>query len=245
MKKITYQCSMNPDHFTLHALFSCITDNAIKNLNVNPHTKPPHYKIWMEDRCIFIILEESFLKPALLIDYAFNHKGSSIKLKYISCQEVETLGPIRDRVINGDFVIVDGTMNYGISYKVTENGKDKVRNKCPIDFFGNFIQLPGTKSVRQHTFEYLKENTGLNFLVPQIDSQADIRFEPINYKSFKSSLSGVSSKSNQQSLDFHNVFHLHAKAQVVDAYKANSLCTTSIARKRTYGFGNLTILSYI
>ena len=244
MKKITYQCNRQPDHFTLHALFGSVTNNYYKTLATHGYLKIPRYKIWQEGRVIHLILEEDRV-PANFLDYVFSHNGGEIALRFVSVQDFT---PVAHFELY-EYVIVSGVISYGISIATAANPqeKKKKKNRCPVDWKGNFVQekLSNGQSFKQATFNYLEEKTGLSFSGNQIDQQTDQRFEALHYHDFQKENGEIYSKTNGQSLAFHNVFSIYAKVQVIDLQKALDLEVSSIAQKRSYGFGNLTVTRFV
>lgn len=247
MKKIIYQCNRQPDHFTLHALFNSVTNNFYTTIISNMHAQPRMHKTWFNDRIITIIVEDDV--PLHLTSYQFSHYDGIISLKPISCEDIG----VEQQFTNSEFVVVEGVISYCIHATTEQHGRTNSRGApskkiCPIDLKGNFVlhKTKDGRSARQCLMDYLKTHTGLNVDVAQIDQRADVRFEPLNYKTFqRPDGQQVHSKRNGQQIDIHNAFYFHATAQVVDAEKTNNLSVTSIGRRRSYGFGNLVVSSIV
>lgn len=245
MKKIIYQCNRQPDHFTVHALFNSVTDNFYANLVTNSHSLKRPYKTWFSDRLINLIVEDDV--HLNLQSYTFNHHGEKILLKMVSIEDY-----VSEYHYNaGDFVVVEGVISYCISVSSDVHGRKMMANPsktskkiCPIDLHGNFVthKFKDGRSAREITLDYLHTNTGLLFNTAQIDQRSEIRFEPLNYKSFKKpDGQDVYSQTNAQSIDFHNLFYFHATALVQNPETVNGLSVSSIGRRRSYGFGNINI----
>lgn len=238
LRLIKYVCSENPDVFTCHSVFSKITNQSLKSININAYTKQPQYKVFYNDRLISIIINEEDLDIVdSLPQYLelFHNKGK-IKAILISDEEYK---PIK-KFNNGEYVSATGIISFAKSLTIPKdilvNNQvfAKRKRQSPINPLGNFNQ-----GERDRTFEYLENKIGIDIRNEQIDSR-DFRFEMLSYKNFEKNKQ-VFSKSNNNKISLHNVFSFYIVGYIKEDSKINSLEYTSIGRKRSYGFGNIKI----
>ncbi len=237
LREIKYVCTENPDVFTCHSIFSWVTDNSLKSVNVNAYTKAPEFLVYSTDRVVTVIVNDEDLKLAkeLPVSLDLNHNGRVLKAVLLSNNEYI----VQPKFKEGDFVCASGVISFARSLSkketipATENqsGKEMKRNKIsPVTPFGNFKD-----GEKQRTIKYLEDKIGLDLSNPQIDSR-QFRFEMISYKHFEKK-NPVFSKTNKNSLSLHDVFFFSVVGYVKCVEKANSMQFTSLGRKRSYGLG--------
>ena len=226
IKKIKYVCDSSPDYFTCHALFSRITDGALSKIIVNPHTEQPKYRVYFEDRAIYIILKET--EQIRVIDtpeiVEFNHKGNTIKAYFKYIKDYNKTYNYK----NGDFINLGGVISY--ARKSEDRGGKTI---SPFTTLGKII--PNEKT---NLLNFLELRLGVD-LKTQVDSR-DFRFENISYKNFDSGRK-VFSKDNSNKISLQNVFSFEVKGFIKNEVVLNELEITSIGRKRSYGLGNVYI----
>lgn len=221
IREIKYVANRQVDFFTCHALFSHITNKKLETLNINAYSKSPVFKVFMEDRVITIILDTEDFEKLLKDSFEFSHKGKPLTLVLWSDNEILK----EQNLFENDYVNAQGV----ISYSTKINNK----NRCPVKFDGTF-----NENMKQDTLKYLSEKTGIK-LDSSVTDQRDFRFEAISYKHFKTG--NVHSKSNNNKLDFHNVFYFSIQGFIENPCKANMMKYTSIGKKRSFGFGNIDV----
>lgn len=224
IREIKYVANRPVDFFTCHALFSHLTNKKLENLDINHYSKAPVFKVFMEDRIITVILDDETFKVYMKDTFIFNHKGKPITLLFLSDKEMI----VEQFFKKNDYVNAQGVISYA----------KKINNKniCPVKFDGTFQD-----GLKKETLNYLAEKIGLS-LDAQVIDQRNFRFEAISYKHFNTG--NVHSKSNNNKLDFHNVFYFSIQGFIECEYKSNMMKCTSIGKKRSFGFGNVEIKKF-
>lgn len=218
--KLFFVANKIPSEETLHSLYTSVRfeNEKIQNLNED-------FKIWNDGRSIFIIMDNDKIENIKDI-YSFidNNKKDEIKIKLISQKPYN----IPDLKVD-DIVTITGTLCY--TYK--HHNQNKTIESCPINMKGKFKD--GTK---QPFLKYLNEKTGLNFS-QAVESKEDVRFERL----FTDEKDIYSNNITKKVL-VKNIILVQATLRVEDPEITKSLFYKMIGKKKSYGFGNMTIEKY-
>lgn len=200
---------------TLHSLYT-----TIRFLNDKVSNLEEDFKIWNEGRSIFIIMDENKIEN-LKNEFAFRNKGKDIKIKFVSKEKF-----ILPSIKEDDIVTISGTLCYTYKYY----NEDKIVEVCPININGKFKE-----KTKKSFINYLEINTGLNFL-QAVDSKEDVRFERL----FIDEKEIYNNNINKKVLN-KNIVLVQATLKVINPEKTKALFYKMIGKKKSYGFGNMSV----
>lgn len=242
IRQIKYVCSKRPNVYTCHSLFSKITNCNISKIAVNGYTKQPDYRVSFVDRVIEIIVDDKEITVLnnLPVEISFSNGSDSIRAVLLEDKEFVDFTNFKI----GDFVKITGMVS--LSKTLTENkifevvlpNGEKVKRKHvgSVNFMGVF-----ESGDRQRTLDYFENKIGVLLRTGQLEAKKfSPNFSPISYKQFDEGHI-VKSGNNGHKMSFHNVFLFTMFGIVNNADLANKMNATSIGKKRSYGFGNVTL----
>jgi len=216
--KMTWLADKMPTPEILHNLYTSIRFAKEKKDNLNEE-----FKIWQDGRTIFIIMDEDKIE-----NNASNFSFSNIKIKFI-----RKIPLTQNHFMKGDIVSFSGVINYVYKHYKDENGMllKKPKESCPVNMEGKFksgLKIP--------FLEYLENTTGLAFKNMAEDKER-LRFERL----FSDEKDIYQNNTNQKKIMIKNLILISGLLEVIDENKANALAYKMIGKKRSYGFGNMTV----
>lgn len=215
--KMTWLTDKMPTPEILHNLYTNIRFSKDKEDNLNEE-----FKIWQDGRTIFIIMDEDKIQ----------NNASNFVFKNIKIKLLRTVKFNPSDFIKGDVVSLSGVINYAYKHYKDENGVvlKKAKESCPVNMKGTF------KSGLKISFlEYLESMTGLGFKNMTGDKER-LRFERL-FRDEKDIYQNVIGKK----IMIKNLIRVSGLLEVIDENKANTLSYKMIGKKRSYGFGNITV----
>lgn len=216
--KMTWLTDKMPSPQILHNLYTSIRFAKEKENNLNED-----FKIWHDGRTIFIIMDEDKIQ-----NNASNFSFEGIKIKLL---RTVTFNP--SNFIKGDIVSLNGVINYAYKHYKDENGVvlKKPKESCPVTMKGTL------KSEMKISFlEYLENTTGLA-LKNMTEDKERLRFERL----FIDEKDIYQQKVMTKKIMIKNLILISGLLEVIDENKANALAYKMIGKKRSYGFGNMTL----
>lgn len=245
IRQIKYVCTRRPNLYTCHSLFSKITDCALSKMKVNGYSKQPDYRVGFSDRIIEVIVDDSEINviESLPLELVFKDGNSTIKAILLEDKEFVDFTNFK----KGDFVKISGMISFAKTLTeskvfdvVLPNGeKVKRKHTAPLNFMGNF-----ENNDRQRTLDYLENKIGVILRGEQLEKK-EFRpnFSPVSYKQFNED-HVVKSGNNGHKMSFHNIVMFTMFGFVQAPALINKMNATSIGRKRSYGFGHVTVSGY-
>lgn len=216
-KKLLFVANKIPTEETLHSLYTSIRFEKEKISNVNED-----FKIWNDGRSISIVMDNDKIHN-IKEYYTFidNKNGNAVEIKLISNRNYDIPDLKRDDIVN-----ITGVICY--TYK--HYNENKVIESCPINLNGKF--KAGTK---QSFLKYLEKNTGLNFC-QAVDSKEDVRFERLFLDE-----KDIYSKNINKKVLLKNIILIQATLRVENPEITKTLFYKMIGKKKSYGFGGISI----
>lgn len=217
--KLMWIADKMPTPELLHCLYTSIRFIDVKIENIKED-----FKIWNDGRSIFIIMDFDKIENKKDL---FVFGGTKVKL----LKQV----PFSSNTYfkEGDIVDISGVISYAVKHFKNLNNEilGKPVESCPINMEGKF-----KLGLKQKFLNYLEDQTGLKFTTMAEDKQR-LRFERL----FTDEKEIYNKRGNKKKVFFKNIILISGVLEVVDAQKVNSLSYKMIGKKKSYGFGGISI----
>lgn len=213
-------CNQMPNSITLHALYT-----SIRFLSNKIQIEDEEFKIWQDGKSVFIIMGKEKIENK---NNFFEFCGGTQKIKLISIKDFEI------PLIKQSFVNLSGKFMYAYKY-YDEVNSNKYTEVCPISLKGLIKVDNGKNKIKTSFINYLENNTGLNFK-EYLSNTNSLRFERV-FQDEKE----INENTLNKKILFKNIIFIQAKLPVKDVNTIQKLYFSSIGKKRTYGFGSLTV----
>ena len=221
--KLTFVANKNISAETIHSLYT-----SVIFLNEKKENSEEEFKVFNNGRMATIIMNENLIENNQN-NFTFMNFDGEIKLKLLKKEPFVSDVTIKQE----DVVSVFGLISHTQKFYTNEDGskRDNPVEYCVLNQLSQF--KPKTK---KQFLSYLTEKTGLDFI--SAEKEGNVSFERV--VSDENEI--VNGKTNKKVL-MRNIIAINGSMlKVINSQVANSLSYKMIGKRKTYGFGNITIL---
>lgn len=222
--KLTFIADKNITAETLHSLYTSIRFKEDKK------EVDENFKVWSEGRSAFIIIDEDKIENDQEQFLFITHDQKQIKIKLMRKQNLT----IQNEFKSGDQVSVFSVLSHSKKHftDLHENKMQKGIEYCVLDIMSKF-----KKGEKQDFLNYLTKETGLDFV--EAEKNKTVKFERI-----MSDEQDIFNNSVSKKVAIRNIIAINAdKIKVIEEDKVNSLSFRQIGKRKSFGFGNVSIES--